>query len=399
MTSNLAQWGQDFEAFHARFARFFERSEPRRQAAKFLRALMAPVQRKNGWQLAEAVGDETPDKTQRLLYDAHWDVDGVGDELQHFVTERFGAPDGIGVIDESGFLKKGTHSVGVQRQYSGTAGKIENCQIGVFLTYRTAKGHTFLDRRLYLPKDWCADAERRKQAGVPDGVTFQTKPDLAIAMLEHAWVNGVPMRWILGDEVYGDVVKLRRLVENTQRLYLFAVSSNTAVWLQPPAVLAPFKPATGRPRTQVRLAVEAVPSTPVATVVATWPAEAWHRLSVADGAKGPLTYDWACARVLESRDALPGPESWLLARRSLSDPKEIAYYLSNAPADTPLETLAEIASQRWSIEQCLEEGKGETGLDEYEVRSWHSWHRHITLSMMAHAWLASLKAAEGFSPS
>ena len=302
------------------------------------------------------------------------------------------------MIDETGLIKKGNHSVGVKRQYSGTAGKIENCQIGVFLTYRTAKGHTFLDRRLYLPDAWCADAERRKQAGVPEDVTFQTKPDLAMAMLEHAWANGVPMHWVLGDEVYGNAVKLRCLVEKTQRLYLFAVASNTPVWPEPPAVIPPFKPETGRPRTLVRLAADATPSTSVAIVVVAWPAEAWRRLRVAEGAKGPLTYDWACARVLESRDGVPGPESWLRARRSISEPKEIAYYLSNAPADNPLETLAQKASQRWSIEQCLEEGKGETGLDEYEVRSWDSWQRHITLSMMAHAWLASVKAAQVFPP-
>jgi len=399
MTDNMSQWGQDFEAFHARFARFFERSEPRRQAAKYVRALMAPVQRKNGWQLAEAVGDETPDRTQRLLYAAHWDRAGVGDELQSFVIERFGDANGIGVIDETGFIKKGDRSVGVERQYSGTVGKIENCQVGVFLTYRTAKGHTFLDSRLYLPETWCNDSQRRKRAGIPQDVTFQTKPDLAIAMLTHAWANRVPMRWVVGDEIYGEAVKVRRTVEDAQRLYVFAVRSNTCVWPEMPAVIRPFKPMTGRPRTLVRLAADAVPSRTVAAVVAAWPAQAWHRLSVADGAKGPLIYDWACARVWDSRDGVPGPACWLLARRSISDPAEIAYYLSNAPAQTSLETLAWAALQRWSIEQCIEEGKGETGLDEYEVRSWESWYRHITLSMMAHAWLASVKAAQAFSPS
>lgn len=396
--NDLAQWGDDFEVFHARFARFFERSEPRQQAVKYVRGLMAPVQRKNGWQLAEAAGDETPDKMQRLLYRSDWDVDGVRDELQDFVVERFGEAAGIGVVDETGFIKKGTHSVGVQRQYSGTAGKIENCQIGVFLTYRSSKGHTFLDRRLYLPKEWCDDAERRKQAGVPEDVTFETKPDQAIAMLKHAWAQGVPMRWVVADEIYGNAVKLRCTVEDAQRLYVFAVSSNTYVWSEMPAVITPFKPATGRPRMLLRLAVDAVPSTTVAEVVAGWLADAWHRLSVANGAKGPLTYDWACARVHDSRDGVPGPECWLLARRSPCDPKEIAYYLSNAPAQTSFETLAWAASQRWSIEQCIEEGKGETGLDEYEVRFWDSWYRHVTLSMMAHAWLASVKARQVFSP-
>lgn len=395
---DLAQWADEFEAFHARFARFFQRSEPRDQAAKYLRALMAPVQRKNGWQLAEAVGDQGPQKTQRLLYQARWDTDGVRDELQRFVIERFGDAQGIGVIDETGFLKKGDRSAGVQRQYSGTAGKIENCQVGVFLTYQTAHGHAFLDRRLYLPEEWCHDAERRERAGIPEDVTFQTKPDLAMAMLEHAWANGVPMRWVVGDKLYGDAVKVRRTVEEAHRWYLFAVSCSTPVWTECPPVIAPFKPANGRPRTKARLAADAPPSSTVAGVVASWPVDAWQRLSVAEGAKGPRTYDWGCARVIESRDGLPGPESWLLARRSVGDPGEIACYLSNAPLGTPLAALAQIASLRWSIEQCLEEGKGETGLDEYEVRSWDSWYRHITLSMMAHAWLASLRTAEAFPP-
>jgi len=395
---DLAQWADDFEAFHARFARFFKRSEPRQQAVKYVRGLMAPVQRKNGWQLAEAAGDETPDKMQRLLYRSDWDVDGVRDELQAFVVERFGDAAGVGVVDETGFIKKGTHSVGVQRQYSGTAGKIENCQVGVFLTYRSSKGHTFLDRRLYLPKEWCDDSERRERAGVPEKVTFETKPDLAIAMLKHAWGNGVPMRWVVGDEIYGEAVKVRRTVEDAQRLYVFAVRSNTCVWPEMPAVIIPSKPTTGRPHTLLRLAGDAVPSRTVAAVAAAWPAAAWRRLSVANGAKGSLIYDWACARVWDSRDGIPGPECWLLARRSISNPEEIAYYLSNAPADTPLETLAWAASQRWSVEQCIEEGKGETGLDDYEVRFWDSWYRHVTLSMMAHAWLASIKARQGFSP-
>jgi len=359
---------------------------------------MSDVRHTNGWQLAEAVGDHDPQKMQRLVYGAHWDSDQVRDELQGFVVEQFGDADGVGVLDETGFIKKGTHSVGVKRQYSGTAGKIENCQMGVFLTYRTTKGHTFLDRRLYLPKDWCDDPERRKQAGVPQDVAFKTKPELAIAMLEHAWANDVPMRWVLGDETYGDDTKVRIKVESTGRFYLFAVSSNTCVWTKPPAVIAPFKPSTGRPRTKVRLAPEATPSTTVAVVAANLPAQAWQRFSVSDGAKGPLTYDWAAVRVLESRDGVPGPERWLLVRRSISDPKELAYFLSNAPEDTPLEILAQKASQRWTVEQCIEEGKGETGLDEYEVRSWASWYRHITLSMMAHAWLASLRSRESFSP-
>lgn len=388
----LEAWAEDFEAFHARFAHLFARSEPRQQAAKYMRGLLAPIQRKNGWQVAEAVGDATPDRTQRLLYRAQWDADAVRDELQAFVVETLGDPGGIGVVDETGFLKKGSKSVGVKRQYTGTAGKVENCQVGVFLTYVTPKGQAFLDRRLYLPREWCDDGERRREAKVPDEVTFQTKPELAIEMLKHAWGQGVPMRWVTGDEVYGDSTGVREAIKAAEgHYYVLAVSSHTPVWTERPAVEPPTRNTGGRPRTQPRLAEGALPPTPVAAVVGAWPRQQWQRLTVAEGEKGPRTYDWACARVVESRDGLPGPEAWLLARRSLDDPTAIAYYLSNAPPDTSLLTLAQVASSRYAVEQALEEGKGEAGLDGYEVRYWHSWYRHITLSMMAHAWLASIR--------
>jgi SRSO17 transposase len=394
MTEKLDTWSEDFEAFHARFAHLFSRSETRQQAAKYMRGLMAKIERKNGWQIAEEIGDNTPDRTQRLLYRSHWNWDGARDELQYFVIETFGDENGIGIVDETGFLKKGDCSVGVKRQYSGTAGKVENCQIGTFLCYATPSSHVFLDRRLYLPDTWCADEERRAKAKVPVVVEFQTKPEQAIEMLKHAWEQGVPMRWITGDEVYGDSPALRDTVESHKKLYVLAVSCAAPVWVKRPPVEEPVSGSGVRPRKRVRLAREAPPPTTVACVVSTWPAQQWERLTVAEGEKGPLVYDWGRMRVVESRHGLPGPDSWLLARRSVSDPEEIAYYLSNAPMETTLMQLAQVASTRYTVEQCIEEAKGETGLDEYEVRHWHSWHRHITLSMMAHAWLASIRHKE-----
>jgi SRSO17 transposase len=369
----LDKWADDFAAFHARFASLFGRSEPRRQAMKYVRALLTPISRKNGWQIAEALGDQRPDPTQRLLYRNDWDAEAARDILQQFVIERFGDADGIGVVDETGFIKKGTHSVGVKRQYSGTAGKIENCQIGTFLSYASPAGHVFLDRQLYLPEEWCNDAERRTQAKVPHAVVFHTKAEQAIAMLQHAWAQGVPMRWVTGDEVYGDSTALRDVVAANGRWYVLAVRSDRFVWSERPAVEAPRRWGTGRPRTRPRLGADAPTAVPLSAVAAAWPDRRWQRLTVSEGEKGPLTYDWACARVIESRDQLPGPESWLLVRRSVSDPTELAYYLSNAPADTPRLKLAQVAATRYTIEQCFEEGKGEAGLDEYEVRYWHSW--------------------------
>ena len=400
----LDEWAVDFERFCARFTNVFGRKEPRAQAVKYLRGLLASVPRKNGWQVAEAVGDRIPDATQRLLYQAAWRADTARDDLLRYTIEVFGDADGIGVVDETGFIKKGSHSVGVKRQYSGTAGKIENCQIGTFLSYATVKGHVFLDRRLYLPEEWCDDADRRAEAKVPPDVVFQTKPEQALAMLRHAWDAGVPMRWVAGDEIYGEATELRDRIAASGRWYVLAVRTVMPVWPEHPPVVEPEPQVRGRPRTRARLAAGAPSARPVKEVVARWPASRWQSLTVAEGEKGWITYDWACQRVVESRDKLPGPDAWLIARRSLSDPTDIAYYLSNAPADTPLLKLAQVASTRYTVEQCIEEAKSETGLDEYEVRYWHSWHRHITLSMMAHAWLAAVRCKAtakkgGLSPS
>jgi SRSO17 transposase len=391
---HLAAWEADFEAFHARFAPFFQRREARENAGHYVRGLLTPVERKNSWQMAEALGRDDPQGLQRLLYSSPWDADAVGEELQRFVVEQFGHPAGIAVLDETAFVKKGTRSVGVKRQWCSPLGKKENCQVGVFLAYVSPLGYAFLDRRLYLPREWAEDADRRAAAQVPQDVEFATKPQLGQAMLEAAWKRGVPMEWVTGDEAYGDQPKLRDRIADQGLKYVLAVSANTWGWESPPAVEPPTRETGGRPRKHPRLAADADPARKVAEIVAAWPAEQWRRLAVDAGEKGPRIYDWACARIVVSRDGLPGEEVWLVARRSIPKPEEIAYYLSNAAAGTPLLTLARVAGARWTVEQCFEEAKGETGLDHYEVRYWHSWHRHITLSMMAHAWLTSVRRRE-----
>jgi SRSO17 transposase len=390
--AELQEWAEDFEAFHARFAPIFGRKEPREQAQKYIRGLLAPVERKNSWQLAEAVGEAIPDSTQRLLYLSRWEADEARDELEAYVSEVFGEAEAIGVVDETGFLKKGEHSVGVKRQYSGTAGKIENCQVGTFLSYVSSRGQVLLDRRLYLPEEWCDDAERRAKAKVPEAVVFQTKPQQAGEMLKHAWAQGVPMRWVTGDAVYGDAPELRATISTAGRWYVLGVRPQTSVWLERPPLETPGPSERGRPQTKTRLAEGAPAALPVVAVVAAWSERRWQRLTVTEGSKGPRTYDWADQRIIESRDGLPGEELWLIARRSLTDPTDIAYFLSNAPLAMALERLAQVAAARATIEQCLETAKGETGLDEYEVRYWHSWQRHITLAMMAQAWLAAVRS-------
>lgn len=388
----LAAWEQDFIDFHARFADLFARSEPRQQALKYMRALMSPLSRRNGWQMAEALGDITPDRMERLLYKAQWDADQAQRRLLDYQIEQLGHPEAIGIFDDTGFLKKGDRSVGVARQYSGTAGKVDNCQVAVLLGYRSPRGYGLLDRRLYLPKPWCEDEDRRRRAQVPQEVGFQTKPQLAAQMLQSALAQGLPLRWVTGDEVYGDDPKLRRAVRDAGLWYVLAVASTTRVFVHSPQLESPSGSIgqMGRPRTRARLAPGQPPPMTATQVIAALPQQAWQRIGVAHGDKGVIEYNWAAVRVTESVDRLPAAELWLLARCSVSD-GEMAYYLCHAPKGTSLRKLAEVASSRCTIEQCIKEGKSDTGMDEYEVRTWQSWHRHMTLSMMAYGWLGSVR--------
>jgi SRSO17 transposase len=391
----IKQWQQHWESYVARLAPLFARSEPREQAAKYIRGLLASVERKNGWQIAEQLGDADPTRMQRLLYGYDWDADAARDLHQEFVASEFGDDDAIGIVDETGFIKQGTHSVGVQRQYSGTAGKKENCQIAVFLSYASHKGHLLLDRRLYLPEHgWADDALRRKQAGVPEELEFATRQQQAGEMLQHAWKQGLPMRWVTGDEIYGDTASLRTLVHDGGKLYVFAVACSTPVWATRPQVEAAYSPSTGRPRKYARV-VEGEPNWQRADQLLASSEVAWQRFSTGAGAKGERLFDWTRIRVVEREEHLPARDGWLLIRRSISKPEEVAYYLSNADESVSLTELARVAATRWTIEMCFAEAKSEVGLDQYEVRLYQSWYRHITLAMIAHGWLAYTRLHSG----
>lgn len=366
-------WAEGLEQLHARIAPRFARSEQRDRALAYLKGLLSPVKRKNGWQLAELAGEKSPDGMQRLLNSALWDADEVRDDLRKYVIEHLGDRKAVLVVDETGFLKKGTKSVGVKRQYSGTAGRIENCQIGVFLAYACAKGHTvshtLLDRELYLPKEWATDIDRRVEAGVPQEVEFATKPQLARQLLQRALEGGVPCKWVTADEVYGGDRHLRIWLEEQEQPFVLAVTSNEPLWCD-----------IGRGVRQER----------VSAMVASIVDKDWHRVSAGDGAKGPRLYDWA--RVGLERLTWLGEEEvrfehWLLVRRSLEKPDELAYYVVFCPIRTSLGELVRVAGQRWTIEESFEITKDEVGLDEYEVRQWKSWYRHITLAMLAQAYL------------
>src|SRR6516225_3669916 len=352
------RWATGLEAVVGWIAPRFGRVEPRRRALAYLRGLLSAAERKNGWQLAEQAGDRTPDGMQDFLSRVHWEAELVRDDLRAYVAAHLG--DEQAVLDESGFLKKGDKSCGVQRQYSGTAGRIENCQIGVFLSYASRHGQALIDRALYLPHSWAADRLRRLGAGVPETVVFMTKPKLGAAMLERAFAAGMPCAWVVGESVYGADYELRRCIEQHGRGYVMTVTSAQRLGYKP---------------------------------VADWleevAAKAWQRLSAGAGAKGPRLYDWA---YLPYRAAVaPGWQKGLLIRRKIKQPSEFTFYLTLSPTTTTLAELVQVAGRRWTVEVCFEAAKGEVGLDQYEVRSWTGWHRHITLAMLAHAYLAVLR--------
>jgi SRSO17 transposase len=361
-------WAAGLEGLHARIAGRFARAEPRRRALAYLRGLLGNVGRKNGWQLAEHAGERTPDGMQRLLATADWDPDLVRDDLRAYVVEHLGDPGAVLVVDETGFLKKGTTSVGVQRQYSGTAGKVENCQLGVFLAYASAKGRAMIDRELYLPERWTEDPERCEAARVPEGIGFRTKPELAQLMLERALDAGVPASWVTADEVYGGSPPLRQWLEGRGVWHVLAVKCTELL-------------AVDGPQGPMRQSA--------AQLAAAVPAEQWIACSAGHGAKGRRLYDWT--RIQLAAPAAAGMARWLLVRRSRRD-GELAFYACYGPAGTSLVGLVRVAGTRWAVEEGFEQAKGEVGLDHYEVRRWPGWYRHVTLALLAHAFLAVTRA-------
>jgi SRSO17 transposase len=351
------------EELLGRVAGRFGRVEPRRRARAFVLGLLADLPRKNCWTIAEHAGDATPDGMQHLLGRAVWDEDKVRDDVRDYVVEHLGDPGAVLVIDETGDLKKGTATVGVQRQYTGTAGRVENAQVAVYLVYAGGAGHAMIDRELYLPKSWTDDPERCRAAGIPDHVGFATKPVLATRMITRALDAGAPAAWVTGDEVYGANPTLRAELETRGIGYVLAVACDHRVG---------FGGVTCRADALLRQV----------------PARAWQQVSAGKGAKGQRYYDWAFLRLDHDRPA-PGEQAgqqWLLIRRNQRT-GELAYYRCFTPRPVPLATLVQVAGSRWRIEECFQTGKGLVGLDQHQVRRWRSWYRWVTLAMVAHAFL------------
>ena len=368
----LRSWTEELEAVGERLSVHFTRSEARQRANDYLLGLLSVVERKNSWQLAEVAGNATPYGIQHLLGRANWDADAVRDELRGYVVEHLADDESILIVDETGFIKKGEKSVGVKRQYTGTVGKRENCQVGVFLAYASGRGQAFIDRELYLPEEWVEDKERREQAGVPEEVGMRTKPELAKAILQRALEAGVKAAWVVADSVYGDSRRLGMFLEDREQPYVLAVSGKAYVW-------------AGLRQHRVGEVLQALGPGELL------PEEGFRRISVGDGSKGPRLYDWL--RLALNPPMQEGFQRWLVVRRSIEDPEELTAYTVFAPEGTTLEELARVAGSRWRVEIGFEEAKGEVGLSHHEVRSWHGWYRHITLALFAHAFLAAIRSA------
>jgi len=356
-----AAWSESFNELFAQVAGEFRNAAVRRHGRAYLLGLLSQTERKNGWALAEFAGDVSPDGLQRLLNFSPWDEGGCRDAVRRFVVRHLGDPGAVLAVDETGFLKKGRMSAGVARQYTGTAGRVENCQVGVFLAYAAPDGsRALIDRELYLPEKWTGDRDRCRSAGIGDEVAFATKPQLAEKMIGRAVEAGVPFAWVTGDEVYGGNPGLRSWLEGEGIAYVMAVACSETVTT-----------AAGRFRAD--------------ELAALVPASGWQRLSCADGSKGPRLYDWALIGT-----AAPGHQ--LLVRRSLAPGEkgglELAYFLCWSPRPVTLAELVAVAGARWAVEDCFAEAKNETGLDHYQVRRYGAWYRHVTLSMLAHAFLA-----------
>src|SRR3954466_14992357 len=329
--------------------------------------MLSGLDRKNCWTIAEHRGDLTPDGMQHLLARACWDADAVRDDLRDYVIDAFADPHAVLVVDETGDVKKGVHSVGVQRQYSGTAGRIENAQVAVYLTYAARGGHALIDRALYLPRSWTQDRDRCAAAGVPDDIVFATKPALATGLIRRAVAAGVPAGWVAGDEVYGADPTLRRTARRLGLGYVLQVAANRRV----PTQAGPIR-------------VDQLP--------ALLPDRAWQKLSTGAGSKGHRIYSWAWI-ALEPEDAADtGPHHLLIRRNDATG--ELAYLRCYSPHPVPLRDLVGVAGQRWRIEESFPAAKGLTGLDQHQVRRWTSWHRWTSLAMLAHAFLAVATAIE-----
>ena len=385
----------ELDQFLDRFLPLFGWEGNHAHARRFVEGLLHRGERRNAENIAEAIDGAPVRSLQAFITTGRWADHDVLAEIRRYLLNVLADEDAICNCDETGFPKKGNKSVGVKRQYSGTLGRTDNCQVAVFANYSSAKGHTFIDRRLFLPEEWADDQDRRSEAGVPAGVIFRTKPELALEMVANAMGERMPFRWVGGDSIYGNSPSFVQGLRELDKCYVLDVSSDNHVWTEEPQVIPPEqrpKLRRGRPHVHPLVVGE---SQPVSEIIAALPANAWRRITVAEGSQGPRVYEYAETWVWFSEEGLPGPRERLLARRSLGQEPELKYHRAYAAADVPLLKLAQVRAARWTIEEDIQSAKGECGLDEYETRGWVGWHHHTALSMLALTFLVLQRARLG----
>jgi SRSO17 transposase len=388
---------EELIAFHRLFHECFQRREQRQWSLFYLCGQLANLERKTIEPMVLALHGPDPKAVraaQRFMRAGQWSRTRMRERRQELIAAWLGEADGVVIADGSGFPKQGAHSVGVAHQYCGHLGKVANCQQGVFLVYASSQGYAFLDERLYVPADWFTDEyrERREACEIPDDVRFQTEPDLALEMVTELRQRAVvPFRWVTADETYGKSPGFCEGIAALDKWYLVEVPADTRVWLRTPAIEPPGRGLLGRPRTRPRVARHAPRPREVRELATGLPKSEWIRRTIKEGSKGPLVAEFAFLRATSLRDGLPGPRGWVVFRRTLGPQPELKYYFSNAPTWCPRRELIRVSGLRWPVETALEEGKGETGMDHYETRSWPGWHHHMTHSGLAHLFLMRLR--------
>lgn len=390
---DIAQWVDELAVYHRRFASAFGRVEQAEWSKVYLEGLLGDAPRKTSERMALELGQKVR-TLQHFLGQSPWPTEPLLAIHQSLIGETLGEEDGVALIDESGVVKQGDHSAGVARQYCGSVGKVANSQVGVYLGYVSRHGYSVVDGRLFVPEQWFGPdyADRRKACGLPRDMTFQTKPELGLALLQQAVQRGgLPFRWVAADCLYGNSPAFRDGVAALDKWYFTEVSCDTPVWRRRPAVWVPPWSGRGRRPTRLRLRTPSHRPVRIDELVSRIPPAAWTRATIKEGSKGPLVCDFAYLRITEARAGLPGPELWLVLRRNVADPTQVKYYLSNAPADLPVAQLVRLSGMRWPIETIFEESKGEIGFDHYETRSWPGWHHHMLLSFLAHHFLVRLR--------
>ena len=381
-------------AYHAEFADLYYRVEQANWGLAYLQGLMAPVETKAIQPMAMALEGGDIQAMQQFIGQGKWQDEKLLKKHWQLVNETLGEKDGVWITDGSGFPKKGEHSVGVGRQWCGQLGKVANCQVGVFGAYASRKGYTLLDRRLYLLEEWFGEDHRGRweKCGIPDDTVFKTKPELALEMLKAVVAEGtLDFRWVAGDEAYGRDTAFLDGVASLDLWYFAELPHNTRVWQTRPQTAVPEWAGRGPRPTKERLAEGESEAKRVDAIAAAVPEEEWKAYLIKEGSKGPMVAEFAFRRVVAVRDDLPGPEVWLVLRRSLGAEPELKAYLSNAPADTPHTERVRIAGMRWPVETALEDGKDGLGMGDYMVRSWLGWHHHMTECILAHHFLVRLQ--------